>query len=112
MKEIARRCHLEYDEYVEEHDIFTADNVIHTLYLGDIQPGTIAAHQFRMMCKKDGKEVAGFHFLHKICDEQNPFPVMEDSYEIFGEPTHLKVIVEGMLNYAGEVFSTSAAPSD
>ena len=72
-------------------------------------PGTISAHEFIMKCLRDGKEVTGFHFIHKVCHDVQPEPPMADSYTIYGEPD-LKVTIEGMIPGV-ESFATSTAPS-
>jgi len=122
VKEVARRCHLEYDEYVEECETFTHDKVIHTKYLGDVNPGTIAYHKVSMMCKKDGKEVSGFHITHKIGREQSPIQENENSIVIYGDP-NLKVTIDGLISLkpadsddsvfvaGGKPFATSTSPS-
>lgn len=122
VKEIARRCHLEYDEYVEQCETFTHDKLIQTKYFGDIQPGTIAYHKVSMMCMKDGKEVSGFHITHKVGREQSPIQETENSIIIYGDP-NLKVTIDGLTAPkppgadesvfvpGGKPFATSAAPS-
>lgn len=106
--EIADRCGIEYDEYVEEHKTYTSEMELEPP-CGKVMPGTISAHEFIMSCKKDGEEVTGFHFIHKVCHEQQPYPPMQDSYTIYGEPD-LKVTIEGMIPEK-EAFATSTAPS-
>ena len=106
--EIADRCRIEYDEYVEEHKTYTSEMELDPP-CGKVMPGTISAHEFIMSCKKDGEEVTGFHFIHKVCHEQQPYPPMQDSYIIYGEPD-LKVTIEGMIPEK-ESFATSTAPS-
>ena len=64
--EIARRCGIEYDDYVEEHRLFTSKMELNPP-CGKVMPGTISAHEFIMKCLRDGKEVTGFHFIHKVC---------------------------------------------
>jgi len=106
--EIADKIGLEYDEYVEEHKIYTADTTI-TPPWGHIEPGTVSAHEFTMKCMKDGVEVTGFHFVHKVGDDVQAIPPIVDSYTITGEP-NLEVIIKGMIPGV-ESFATSTAPS-
>ena len=106
--EIARRCGIEYDDYVEEHRLFTSKMELNPP-CGKVMPGTISAHEFIMKCLRDGKEVTGFHFIHKVCHDVQPEPPMADSYTIYGEPD-LKVTIEGMIPGV-ESFATSTAPS-
>lgn len=106
--EIADRCGLEYDEYREEHKLFTADKELNPP-CGKVLPGTISAHKFIMSCLNKGEVVTSFEFVHKVCNDIAPEPAMADTYTIIGEPT-LKVTIEGMIP-AIESFSTSTAPS-
>jgi len=105
--EMADRLGLDYDEYVEEHKIYTAETYL-SPPCGEVAPGTISAHEFTMKCVKDGEEITGFHFVHKVCDDVQPVPVIKDSYTIIGEP-NLEVVIKGMIP-AVESFATSAAP--
>jgi hypothetical protein len=105
--EIADRLGLEYDEYVEEHKIYTADTTLNPP-CGEVAPGTISAHEFTMKCVKDGEEITGFHFVHKVCDDLQPIPAIKDSYTITGEP-NLEVVIKGMIPGV-ESFATSTAP--
>ena len=106
--EVADRCGLEWDEYVVEHEIITAEVEMNPP-CNKVLPGTISAHLFKMSCLKDGKAVSAFHFVHKVCHDIQPYPPRDTFIEINGEP-NLKVAIEGML-YKVEPFSTSAAPS-
>lgn len=106
--EIAERLGLEYDEYVEEHNIFTTDIALNPP-CGVVAKGTISAHEFVMKCVKGDVEITGFHFVHKVCDDIQPIPAMKDSYEIYGEP-NLEVTIKGMIPGV-ESFATSTAPS-
>ena len=45
--EIARRCGIEYDDYVEEHRLFTSKMELNPP-CGKVMPGTISAHEFIM----------------------------------------------------------------
>lgn len=106
--EVADRCGLEWDDYVIEHDIITA-NVEMNPPCNKVIPGTISAHLFKMSCMKDGKAVSAFHFIHKVCHDIEPYPPCETFIEIKGEPD-LKISIEGMIEKP-EPFATSAAPS-
>jgi hypothetical protein len=106
--EIADRVGIEYDEYVEEHEIFTAEVEMNPPW-GPVKPGSISAHLFSMRCLRDGQEVTGFHFVHKVCHELQPNPPISDTISIEGEP-NIKINIQGMLRSA-EPFASSAAPS-
>lgn len=106
--EIADRVGLEYDEYVEEHEIFTAEVEMNPP-CGKVMPGTISAHAFKMRCLKAGSEVAGFHFIHKVCHDVQATPPMADEIIIKGEP-EMTLTIQGMIPGI-EPFATSAAPS-
>lgn len=107
--EIADKVGLEYDEYVEDHEIFTAAMELNPRSIGKVMPGTISAHHFKMRCLKDGKEVTGFHFTHKVCHKLQPQPPIEDKIILEGEP-NVTVSIKGMLSPV-EPFASSAAPS-
>lgn len=106
---IADQAGIDYDEYVEDHEIFTTDEELNPRSVGAVKPGTIYAHAFTMRCMKDGKEVTGFHFIHKVCHKVKPEPPMSDKIIIEGEP-NMTLSLRGMLDPV-EPFSTSAAPS-
>lgn len=106
---IAEKAGLDYDEYVEDHEVFTTETELNPPSCGVVRPGTISAHAFTMRCMKGGKEVTGFHFIHKVCHKTHPHPPMEDKIVIGGEP-NITVSLRGMLS-PKEPFSTSAAPS-
>lgn len=110
IKEIAKRCHIEYDAYVQDVETHTVDFVIHTDLFGDIQPGTIAYHVLHMSLTNGGEEVVGFHITHLVSHKQNPVAPLEERIEIIGEP-NLTTVTHGLIDYHGEPFSTSAAPS-
>lgn len=106
--ELARRCGISYDEYIEEHKIYTSEMELNPP-CGKVMPGTISAHEFIMKCVRNNEEVTGFHFIHKVCHDQQPMPDMKDSYTIYGEP-ELKVTIEGMIPEK-EPYASSTAPS-
>lgn len=106
---IADHVGLEYDEYVEDHKVFTTQMELEAHSIGKVKPGTIYAHEFTMRCLKDGKEVTSFHFIHKVCHKVQPEPPMADTIRIEGEP-NITLSMKGMLS-PKEPFSTSAAPS-
>ncbi len=106
---IADHSGIEYDEYVEDHEVLTTDIELNPRSVGTVKPGTIYAHKFTMRCMKDGKEVTGFHFVHKVCNKIKPEPPIEDKIIIEGEP-NMTLSLKGMLD-PREPFSTSAAPS-
>ncbi len=105
--EVADKVGIQYDEYVEDHKIFTA-GVEMNPPCGLVKPGTISAHAFSMSCLKDGKEVTGFHFVHKVCHEIQPEPAISDKIIIEGEP-NITISIDGILPSV-EAYSTSAAP--
>lgn len=106
--EIADRLGIEYDEYVEDHELFTAEVEMNPP-CGQVKPGTISAHGFYMRCLKNGKEVTGFHFIHKVCHDLQATPPYADTIRIEGEP-NINVTIKGMLSSV-EPFASSAAPS-
>ena len=106
--EIADRVGLEYDEYVENHEIFTAKEELNPPW-GPVKPGSISAHLFSMRCLRDGRELTGFHFVHKVCHELKPENPIADTISIEGEP-NITVSIKGMLRSV-EPFASSAAPS-
>jgi hypothetical protein len=106
---IADKVGLEYDEYVEDHEMFTAAIELNPRSIGKVAPGTISAHHFTMRCMKDGREITGFHFTHKVCHKLQPEPPIEDKIIIEGEP-NMAMTLKGMLSPV-EPFATSAAPS-
>lgn len=108
VRQIAERAGIAYDEYREEHRLFTADVEMNPP-CGNVQPGTISAHAFDMYCTKDGEEVAGFHFIHKVCHDIQPEPLCYDGYRIVGEP-NLDIVIKGMIP-EDVPYASSAAPS-
>ncbi len=107
--EIADQVGLEYDEYVEDHEVFTAEVELNPRSIGKVKPGTISAHLFTMRCLKEGREVTSFNFVHKVCHKIQPNPPISDKIIIEGEP-NMVLSLRGMLDSV-EPFSTSAAPS-
>lgn len=106
--EIAERLGLEYDEFVCESEVILADVEANTQF-GVIKPGTIGAHMLLMSCKKNGKEVTGFHFIHKATDEiLKDYPI-EQRIEIKGRP-NVNVKIDGLFD-SEEPFLTSASPN-
>ncbi|MBU1195399.1 MAG: hypothetical protein KKE62_19085 [Proteobacteria bacterium] len=107
--EIADQVGLEYDEYVEDHEVITAKIELNPKSVGKVMPGTISAHLFTMRCLKKGREVSTFRFVHKVCHKIAPEPPIWDKIIISGEP-NMTLSLRGMLDPV-EPFSTSAAPS-
>lgn len=106
--EIAHRLGLDYDEYSTESVTLLADKEVDSPF-GVIKPGTIGAHLLLMSCKKDGKEVTAFHFLHKACEGiLDDYPI-EQRIEIKGRP-HVNVKIDGLFD-TEEAFLTSASPN-
>lgn len=106
--EIAERLGLEYDEFVCTSEVILADKETNSQF-GVIKPGTIGAHMLLMSCKKDGKEVTGFHFLHKSIDTiLEDYPI-EQRIEIKGRP-NVTVKIDGLFDHE-EPFLTSASPN-
>ncbi|CAM2735202.1 hypothetical protein [Erysipelothrix tonsillarum] len=105
---LAEQANIDYDTYEEEHVIHTATMPLDPP-CGHVDVGTISGHEFIMKCMKDGVEVTGFHFVHKVCDDLQKEPIMYDGYHIEGEPT-LDIRIEGMIPN-DEPFSSSTAPS-
>lgn len=107
--EIADQVGLEYDEYVEDHRVVTAEVELNPRSIGIVRPGTISAHVFTMRCLKDGRDVTSFYFVHKVCHKIAPTPTISDTIIIEGEP-NITLSLKGMLD-AVEPFASSAAPS-
>lgn len=105
--EMAERAGLAWDEYVCEHETILSDAEVTTPY-AHVLPETVGAHIFTMSTKKDGKEVTGFHFIHKASDEILPNLSLDKYIEIKGEP-NLKITLENIIPY-DDPFLTSAAP--
>ncbi|MBR4162288.1 MAG: hypothetical protein IKR11_02125, partial [Solobacterium sp.] len=74
-----------------------------------VLPGTVGAHKFTMCTKKDGKEVTGFHFIHKASAEILKELPLEKYIEIKGEP-NITIRLENIIPDE-DPFLTSAAPS-
>ena len=108
VQHIADRCGIEYDDYQEIHQLYTTDVELNPP-CGKVAPGTISAHSFDMACYKDGVEVTGFHFVHKVCHDLQPEPPCFDGYRIEGEP-NLEVVIKGMIP-EDVPYASSAAPS-
>ena len=106
--EMAERAGLEYDEYCCEEETIISEEEITTPY-AHVTPGTVGAHKFTMCTKKDGKEVTGFHFIHKASAEILKDLPLEKYIEIKGEPD-ITVRLENIIPDE-DPFLTSAAPS-
>lgn len=106
--EIAERLGLDYDEFVCTSETILADKEVNSQF-GVIKPGTIGAHMLLMSCKKNGKEITGFHFLHKAVDTFLDDYPLEQYIEIKGRP-NVKVKIEGLFDHE-EAFLTSASPN-
>lgn len=111
MIEIADRLGMEYDEYYQNCETVMSDRDYDTknpLY-GLVKKGTIGAHILHMGVKKNGKEVVGFHFVHKASLAILPELKTDFRVEITGE-NRIEAKIEGILQHHGEVFLTSEAP--
>lgn len=106
--EMAERAGLEYDEYVCEEQTILSDVEVTTPY-AHVLPGTVGAHVFTMCTKKDGKEVTGFHFIHKASDEILKDYCLDKYIEIKGEP-NITIRLDNIIPHE-DPFLTSAAPS-
>lgn len=106
-KVIADYAGIEYDDYKESHEIYTADTELNPP-CGQVMPDTISAHKFSMQCLKDGEEVTAFHFIHKVCDDIQKTPAMSDSYHIEGDIV-LDIDIKGMIP-ENEPYASSGAP--
>lgn len=106
--EMAERAGLEYDEYCCEEETILSDQEIKTPY-AHVLPGTVGAHRFVMCTKKDGKEVTGFHFIHKASAEILKDLPLNKYIEIKGEPD-ITIRLENIIPDE-DPFLTSAAPS-
>lgn len=106
--EMAERAGLEWDEYVCEEETILSNEEIKTPY-AHVLPGTVGAHRFTMCTKKDGKEVTGFHFIHKASAEILKDLPLEKYIEVKGEP-NITIRLENIIPDE-DPFLTSAAPS-
>lgn len=109
--EIAERLGIEYDEYYQKHETILSDRDYdtHNPNFGFVKKGTIGAHILNMGVKKDGKEVVGFHFIHKASREILPELDLGFRIEITGE-NRVEAKIEGLLPEYCDVFLTSEAP--
>lgn len=103
---------LEYDEYYQNFETIMSDRDYDTKNpnFGVVKKGTIGAYRLNMGVKKDGKEIVGFHFIHKA--SRNILPELDLSFkvDITGE-NHVIANIEGFLPEYCDVFLTSAAPN-
>ena len=105
--EVADRLGIEWDEYSCENEPLLAEIEMDTPH-GKIMPGTVSGHILKMCVKKDGQEVSGFHFVHKVHDKMQPLPSRKMRIEFKGE---LNNTIEFSSVFAKpDVFLTSAAP--
>ena len=79
--EMAERAGLDYDEYSCEEETILSDEEVTTPY-AHVTPGTVGAHKFIMCTKKNGKEVTGFHFIHKASKDILPELTLDKYIEI------------------------------
>ena len=106
--EVADRLGLEWDEYSCVNEPLLAEVEMDTPH-GKIMPGTVSGHILTMCVKKDGKEVSGFHFVHKVHDKMQPLPSRKMRIEFKGE---LNNVIEFSSVFAKpDVFLTSASPN-
>lgn len=106
--EVAERAGIEYDEYSLEHETVLSDAEDDTIN-GHILPGTVGAHVFKMCVKKEGKEVCGFHFIHK--GSENILPeLLDDTYIEINGQVNMTINLTGILTVE-DPFLSSAAPS-
>ncbi len=106
--EMAERAGLEWDEYSCEEETILSDEEVTTPY-AHVTPGTVGAHKFIMCTKKDGKEVTGFHFIHKAAKTILPELPLDKYIEVKGEPD-VTIRLENIIPDE-DPFLTSAAPS-
>ena len=106
--EMAERAGLEWDEYYCEEETIISNEEVVTPY-AHVTPGTVGAHKFIMCTKKDGKEVTGFHFIHKADKNILPELPLDKYIEIKGEPD-VTIRLENIIPEE-DPFLTSAAPS-
>lgn len=106
--EVADRLGLEWDEYSCVNEPLLAEVEMDTPH-GKIMPGTVSGHILTMCVKKDGQEVSGFHFVHKVHDKMQPLPSRKMRIEFKGE---LNNTIEFSSVFAKpDVFLTSASPN-
>ncbi|MBO6046736.1 MAG: hypothetical protein J6P61_03190 [Erysipelotrichaceae bacterium] len=107
-KEIADRLGLDWDEFSCTSEVVLSDKEV-TTPNAHVLPGTVGAHIFYMKCLKDGKEVSGYHFIHKADGSILENLSLEKSIEIKGEPD-VDVQIKGIIDHF-DPFLTSAAPN-
>lgn len=110
--EIAERMGLDYDEYFQNLETLMSDIDIdtHNPSFGLIKKGTIGAHVLNMGVRKNGKEVVGFHFIHKGHSDILKEYSLDFCIDIKAE-NHVIANIEGFLPLDCDVFLTSAAPN-
>lgn len=111
MIEIADRLGIDYDEYYQNCETVLSDRDYDTKNpnYGLVKKGTIGAHILNMGVKKNGKEVVGFHFVHKAATAILPELNLDFRIEITGE-NRIEAKIDGILSHEGDVFLTSEAP--
>jgi hypothetical protein len=106
--EMAERAGLEWDEYSCTSEPVLSDAEVTTPY-AHVRPGTIGAHIFTMCTKKDGREVTGYHFVHKASADILPELSLDKYIEVKGEP-NITISLDNIIPHE-DPFLTSAAPS-
>lgn len=106
--EMAERAGLEWDEYSCTSEPVLSDAEVTTPY-AHVTPGTIGAHIFTMCTKKDGREVTGYHFVHKASADILPELSLDKYIEVKGEP-NITISLDNIIPHE-DPFLTSAAPS-
>lgn len=107
-KEIANRCGIEWDEFSCTSEVVLSDKEV-TTPNAHVLPGTVGAHIFYMSCLKDGKEVCGYHFIHKADGSILENLSLDKSIVIKGEPD-VRVAIDGIIDHF-DPFLTSASPN-
>ncbi len=110
--EIANRLGLDYDEYCQNHETILSDCDFDTQnpLFGLVKKGTTGTHCLNMGIKKDGKEIVGFHIVHKASQENLPDLDLDFKIEITGE-NHIVAGIEGFQPKYCDVFLPSEAPN-
>ncbi len=106
--EMAERAGLDWDEYSCEEETILSEEEVTTPY-AHVTPGTVGAHKFIMCTKKNGREVTGFHFIHKASAEILKDLPLNKYIEIKGQPD-ITIRLENIIPDE-DPFLTSAAPS-
>ena len=107
--EMGDRLGFKFDDMQIEHTCYTAQEDLHPIF-GTVKKGTIAGHKFVMSGMVNGEAKVSLIYVHKICDDVNKTPAIDNKIHIEGMPKSLDISINGMMPL-DESYVTSAAPS-